>query len=398
MSLNTIAIVKLMSFIGTAAFTILGIMTEYKKGGKVTFWGRVAATGATISLLFSVLLLGLEQRGLAESNRQAAQQKEEANKKFDGILTRVEDNIKGTDLTLTTTGQIAGDVKKSVDVQAGVVAQTQKIANNLDTTLVEQRKILEGNRSIGTDLKRSLTPLNPLAVTFTVTYPLDAPGVREYVQRIKELAETRFKERINYDEDLKIYVVRQSAGGPIQGIAINGGSSLFPSRSAQGNAEPGYGLLNLIMLDLAFYKNSPHDEPSSNSDLRIQAVAWNPGTGISAADFLPVSSVTRHTIMLSLSIDFLENRLKQTVFTDALTRMSDEGTILSLVDLSDTVLRINLIRDQGVSPELESFGIRLGDNYSRTFDFDPTRFKQRDDGLFRRLYYRISKKDLKLPS
>src|SRR5882724_12866702 len=99
MSLDSIALLKLASMIATAGFTIMGILTKDKTEGRVT-WGRVAGTGAVVSLLLSVVLFGFEQRALADANRKSAEAQKAANDRFDSILNRVEANITGTNEVL----------------------------------------------------------------------------------------------------------------------------------------------------------------------------------------------------------------------------------------------------------------------------------------------------------
>jgi hypothetical protein len=391
-------------------------MTDYKKEGKVTFWGRVAAIGATISLLFSVVLLGLEQRSLADSNRLAAQEKNEANAKFDGILSKVGDNITATNETLIQTGSIAGDVKKSVGEQAKILKGNERISSDLKDSIEQQQRTIEGIEQVsrhqlqsnrkqkeiqdqqGVILQntlRSITLLNPLAFRFGFRYSVHDPRFQQYVNRMQALAETKFKNAYTYDPDLGVTVIRRQDNNKLASIEIDHRSKLFPARNERGEAEPGYEL-NLAMLNLAFYKDAPSIKQKSSANLRIQAVGWNPESGIPPLGFKSFKPIGNVSSRMELFIDFEKETISQRVFTDSIDRWPD-GTnpITSLVDLQDTLLEVSLPANPPQA--LESFEIRFGENYTRIIEFATDRFEKEPDGMFVKWYHRLTKQELKLP-
>lgn len=201
---NIITVVKFIALACAGGFSILGAMTESKRNGKVTRWGRVAIIGVILSTLFSVSLLGLEQKALAERKRkadderlaaqiQATKEKEEANQKFADTVQRLEDirgvaevnlektarnleqttlvaedvknsvqrledirgvagnNLEQTSKNLEQTTLVAEDVKKSIEEQARIVAQTRGIAGDLSVSLEAQRTQLSQLENIALD-------------------------------------------------------------------------------------------------------------------------------------------------------------------------------------------------------------------------------------------------------
>ena len=166
---NIITVVKFIALACAGGFSILGAMTESKRNGKLTRWGRVAVIGVILSTLFSVALLGLEQKALADRKRkeddqrlaaqiQATREKEEANQKFADTVQRLEDirgvaetNLEKTAKTLEQTSLVAGDVKTSITEQARIVAQTRGIAGDLAVSLDAQRTQLSQLENIALD-------------------------------------------------------------------------------------------------------------------------------------------------------------------------------------------------------------------------------------------------------
>lgn len=436
-SLDTIAIIKLLSVIVTAAFTILGIMTDYKKDGKVTLWGRVAAIGATLSLLFSALLLGLEQKQIAAANRTALEEKRQANEKFDTLLKRVEDNVQGTGQTLTQTREIADGVKTSVGTQAGLITKTGEIASGLDTSIRGQNNILSGTRQIASSLQdsiakqqltlggieqvskeqlasneiqkgiqnsqeallrnslKALTRLDPLAFYYRLSYPLDDPKLKDYVKRIKDMAEPRYKARFNYDREWNLWVTRKQDNGEIESIEIGHGSKYLPSIDVSADQKGAY-LLNDAKIALKFFKDAQAVGTTGNGELYMQVVGGNPDWGIPGFGNRPLVTSPNQTVLLSLSIDFEQKTISQKVFTNSVTRIHDRRTIISLVDLPETVLEITLPHS-GLTPTLESFEICTGENYTQYYGFDPKSFESRVDPTSHRLYRQFSKDDFRLP-
>jgi len=412
MSLDSIALLKLASMIATAGFTIMGILTKDKTEGRVT-WGRVAGTGAVVSLLLSVVLFGFEQRALADANRKSAEAQKAANDRFDSILNRVEANITGTNEVLLRSKGIAEGVEKSVAGQERVVTQTGTIAYGLDKSISEQRKILRGTLQTVEGISRvsqeqgqllekqqvvlqntvkALTPLNPVAFVFGFSYPLDDRRILPYVQRVQKIAESGNAGRFTYNRDLKMYVTR-GLMNQISSIELGHGSRLFPDENTRTDVEAAK-LLNIVMLRLAFYRNAPALEPSSSKDWFVELLGTSGSdTGEPAIDKALSSPLNNKISEMKLLIDFDNNRVIQTVFSANMQVLDSRHTIGSLLDLENTVLEII---PAGTEPRLENFEIRTGYNYQQSYFFDPTLFQKKYINNVPRLYYRFKKDDFKI--
>ncbi|MCM3904168.1 MAG: hypothetical protein ND866_20890 [Pyrinomonadaceae bacterium] len=165
----TVTLIKFIALACAGGFSILGVMTDFKKEGRVTRWGRIAIIGVVLSSLFSVALLGLEQKSLAESRRkadlerkaaddQAAKEREDANQKFADTVQRLEairESVNGsleqTARNLEQTTLVATDVKRSIKEQSRIVAQTGGIARNLATSLEAQQRQLTQTENLALD-------------------------------------------------------------------------------------------------------------------------------------------------------------------------------------------------------------------------------------------------------
>jgi hypothetical protein len=219
------------------------------------------------------------------------------------------------------------------------------------------------------------------------------PRFQQYVNRLQELAETKFKNSYTYDPDLGVTVIRRPDNNKLASIEIDHRSKLFPARNERGEVEPGYEL-NLAMLNLAFYKDATSIKQKGSANLKIQAVGWNPGAGIPSLGFTSVKTIGNVSSRMELVIDFENETISQKVFTDSIARWP-ESTNPIIVDLQDTLLEVSL--PSNPSQALESFEIRFGENYTRSIEFAPDRFEKESDGMFVKWYHRLTKQELKLP-
>ena len=73
-----VSILTVVSVVSAAGFGLLGLFTDYKKCGKITFWGRLAAAGiglsAALSILLNIAQSGADSRKKKEARDEASQQ------------------------------------------------------------------------------------------------------------------------------------------------------------------------------------------------------------------------------------------------------------------------------------------------------------------------------------
>jgi hypothetical protein len=122
---------QVASILSAATFATLGLFTDYKKDGKVTFYGRVAVVGIVLSALFS---LGTRwaQTSLAEDERREAKAKsdradEEAIAERAGQARNFARQMRGlTDLAATL---------------AALQGRTEAITKGMNASLLTQERI-----------------------------------------------------------------------------------------------------------------------------------------------------------------------------------------------------------------------------------------------------------------
>jgi hypothetical protein len=440
-----LTIVKFTSLILAAAFAILGTTTDYKQDGKVTKWGRVAIIGVIVSGLLSSILLGLEERNKKvekdktdkeklEAQNKANQEKEELYKKFAELYKNTQENIEKTQENISKTGEtlkrteeVSKDVKNSVTTLQYLAGQTQNISGGVKKNLESQSQLLAQSKGLGerqnktieqtqiiqtqqesvmNNTLRTLIPFkqSQLAVIYTIKYPLQAPVIQAYKKRIEEIAEETSKNSIveyepttYYSPRIRIDKDRQTK--KFKSIGIPSDSTLFPQNIDEEFTAAS--ILSHQTIGMYFYKDVSTPAAAKNKDVDLfVGTLTELGERNLVTDVINYPSEARITTgteynkkigrnFYKLSLEFNYEPGKEGLYVTVSTNNFDwsnfTGKILGAIDLQKSLLGVAIDEStdaQGnklLVPNLESMTFLVGDEYDRRITLN--NFKK-DDEIF----------------
>lgn len=124
------------SIVSAAIFGLIGLFTEYKKDGKITLWGRLAAGGIGVSAVFAMTSavlqkqLNTEQQQTARESaaNQQAQQRRQFNAQL-GQLTGLNHKMSGVN---KANGLLLGRMEKSLEGQQRSLLLTTALGRKQD--------------------------------------------------------------------------------------------------------------------------------------------------------------------------------------------------------------------------------------------------------------------------
>ena len=129
---------KVVSIVASGAFGMLGLLTKYKEGDRMTRWGRIALGGIVFSAVLSLSLQLLQTaKETAKQQAEAARSAIEARK--------AEEAARATSKQLK---DILTTAQTTSDQQSKNLAEAQVITGKMDTSLKTQGDVLAGNREI----------------------------------------------------------------------------------------------------------------------------------------------------------------------------------------------------------------------------------------------------------
>ena len=135
-----------LSVLSAAGFGLLGLFTDYKKRGKVTSWGRLAAAGIGLSASLSILL-NIAQGKVEARNREVAR----------SATTKQEATYKARyDSQLASLNTLADNMRQSLDDQADQQIAEKRIINSANTTLIKTDALSRQEQGNSTRMLRSL--------------------------------------------------------------------------------------------------------------------------------------------------------------------------------------------------------------------------------------------------
>lgn len=168
-----IEIITLISILLGAIFGILGTATNTKtKEGKLTKWGLIAIIGIILTNTVSLIKAYVDKKKEIASKLKMQEEK----------AKELEDqNIKYKN-TILLQGSILQKSEAAFKTQIEVQAQTKTMNDTLLSSIKLQQGIIDKQRYLNTIMNRSLNPIEPFAVQFSLI--IDLPSNYMYKENL----------------------------------------------------------------------------------------------------------------------------------------------------------------------------------------------------------------------
>lgn len=384
-------LLKVIAMLSAGLFGAIGVLTESKKNGRPTKWGKLALAGIILSTAFS-LEIARRQAKAEDAKREVNEQRyidevKRQRKIIDDVevtLVRQKDNLDATKKNLEGSERMAADLTKSVTLETSLVRRTDNLAKTMDVSLKQQG-------TIASDTARLRRPLKFSGLAADFEYDLNDPNLMAWGKRVRDYVETVTKSPAAASAKYR-FGAEQAEDGRLVTVQIPNGSALFPDYRIPGEAEA-YGALAYAHISLAV-SSQQLGQLGEGAELRYQAAAEFDKSRVHAFiawisprfDFQP---------SVDLEIDLRTAKVRQKLFANELLKKLDTGKDTSFVDLAGKIMQIDLPLDDGrptLIPTLTSLMLYEDDAFSRTYSLPVTKFTPRT-GRKATLVYTIREND-----
>ncbi len=399
-----INIIQQASLIIAATFGIIAAATETKdKDRNITKWGKIAITGIIITTLFSITNEYLKQRK-SKADELASQKKEierieKENAEYiqniqflDSILTtsnkalhnqidlqdknktlldNINHSIKLQNLISKSNDTINTTVKANLVTQQKTYLKSVKLDSLQEKALLKQSDLLNQQQAINNNINRSLNPLLPFAIQYSIklkpTEKADEEAGSyafsqswEVYSNIRKMIKKRTKDEQDWSFSSRDYpgvftqhkrdTSRFSFDTPPYAYVITPNFKGF------------YDFKNGETLDLNFCLSSPDDY---GRNCEFQAIAYTRSTKMD--ENYIVHDDNSYGIYLLYLVDTEE--LEIFFYSDEIRVDTDFGKFKSLIDLEGAYIYADMA-GLPIGAEFNSMRLFFGPNYARSVDIN----------------------------
>jgi len=298
----------------------------------------------------------------------------EATKKSIGdILDKAQTTAKSQELSLAKTDTLQSGMERTWEQQQKNLKITDNIAKDMRESLTKQLSLLDQTKQISLNVDRSLFPIEPFTVSFTLSIPLTHPVIKNYAiyidAQLRRLLPQLLVEKKNASSEI--------GGAPVEGlflydynsqpfksnIMIDGGSPHIPSyNTVEGK------LLNRQIFIVEFYK-PPFD---------LQAIKANRSFGPDMQLWVSAFAGDRNA-----GLDFVlrDEHLLLTAYSAKTNLRKRTERVSSLLDFSGTLLVVRFVG--GLDKMFKLPKMRLQQPNGRCFNIDGSLFHRVDEFFLR---------------
>lgn len=393
---------KYFSMAAAGIFGVIGAVKETKDAhGALNRWGNCSLAGIVAGTLCSIGIQYVENRKADFDNRAAVRSAIEATERQGKTLETAIATLKTQQVTLNKVDDVRERVERSLDEQQGIsqgmsrsLAEQQKSLSQSNVILSNVTTGLDQLGNVSFNLKRTMSPLTPVALNLTIRYSTRNPGFAAYANRLRE--DVMALIRAGTSSDRMVIIPGDGPDKPPKGVKINARYHLkyFPQEDKRDESGPVVAINQPIF---SIFMNRRLDRRLNNrveSNLTYYVAAWNENR---RRDSVRVEQEYNGAWMdMSLDVNFDEGYIDHTIFTTAIRLEMSRGTDLtSIRDLPGSSMEFRM---RGRSPEvkLTSLTFRLGEGYSRWYQLAPEKFTEvaATDGLH--YFYTFKPEDFEL--
>jgi|GEM_PF-4498753 len=377
----SLEIIELVTILIGAILAVLGALTDVKtKTGRLTKWGIIAIAGIIISNSFSIyetyrkekddntLALKKSRDSTAIASLETQRFKSQARvadsiiRKSDSALLADIDLQKKTSTLLdeakaslinentidAAANNIKGAVSKSLDLQAVLENQTNELKKSA-------QKVLDDEAIANENIKRSLNPLTPFGVTFTLKIRL-VDSITERYQFYKNSYDHNKFGKANA-------TLMQIINKPIPKSTGIFGDFYNPVVGAKYIHKEDFAFLQKIPITINIWRKNAQTGIRGNISAEIKPSFKDGSETEFASDTLYNSDVFSG---IHLEYNKKETAYYVTYFSNSI-RYVDDRKLIGINDLSGCLLRLSLGSGVPIRTELVSFTFHFPPAYSTTY-------------------------------
>ena len=156
-----------LSLLSAAGFGLLALLTDYKKDGKITFWGKVAVIGIALSTVLSIASGTVQDRLQAAADTKAREDRDiqtdrftrqiaelrnlnrgmvEINRRSTDLLLQLGRSVRAQDRMLSTQTTLLSNARRSMLLTAGLTAQERENTDRVLRSLWDEANRISGGR------------------------------------------------------------------------------------------------------------------------------------------------------------------------------------------------------------------------------------------------------------
>ncbi|MEQ9287176.1 MAG: hypothetical protein RIG77_09725 [Cyclobacteriaceae bacterium] len=358
---SLIYIIKLLALCFSGVFAAIGVLTDFKKNGKITKWGKIGIVGVVTSTFLGLTIHIVEYIENNKSKLENEKSLAQNIKRQETIISNSLKTLSQLDGSLIEQQKLLDLITSSQETQSRIAAKTDNVLDVVSNTLKGQEVLKE-------ELEGSQLPISTIAFSATFKFSFeDILFSEKYFDRLKSTIDRQVNNEDSvkiiltkkdnlfyglYDPE-KLYIELNSSEDSIKDVTISFKSEYWPQ---SGNESLASIYLNPF-LQVNFIKETDW--------LRF---------GLNNNNYDPESKLYAPSIA---KIDFFKKKLTLHIKKFEFTFDSKNGQIKNLKDINSSRA---FLTGNNIS-YLSNFTLQLSKS-SKKLEIDQSHFSKEKDTLF----------------